>query len=225
MAQGPDAGQPRLKVEYVATGELVPYEGNAKEHPDWQVREICESIKSFGFGDPVGAWHDRQGRAVIVEGHGRLLAAKQLDMGTVPVIWLDHLDDEGRRAYGLVHNQLTMDTPWDQEALDTELESLNDIDMSDFGFDGTSTGDDVSATEDDGGKTATLAERFGIPPFSVIDARKGAWAERKRAWIGLGIRSELGRGAAPGGAPMPLNRAGGGRRLTYNIDAKASAYR
>ncbi|HWP25854.1 MAG TPA: hypothetical protein VNL39_05885, partial [Xanthobacteraceae bacterium] len=50
-------------------------------------------------------------------------------------------------------------------------------------------------------------ERFGIPPFSVLDARKGWWQERKRAWIDLGIRSELGRGAAPGGSPRPLDRA------------------
>jgi hypothetical protein len=51
-----------------------------------------------------------------------------------------------------------------------------------------------------------LAARFGIPPFSVLDARKGWWQDRKRAWIDLGIRSELGRGAAPGGSPRPLDR-------------------
>jgi hypothetical protein len=52
-----------------------------------------------------------------------------------------------------------------------------------------------------------LADRFGIPPFSVLDARKGWWQDRKRAWIDLGIRSELGRGAAPGGSPRPQDRA------------------
>lgn len=128
------AGQPKLRVEMVPTDELVPYAGNAKEHPESQIGEICESIKQFGFSDPVGAWHDAEGHAVIVEGHGRVLAARELGMETVPVVWLDHLDDEGRRAYGLVHNQLTMGTGWDDEALQAELEALGDVDMDSMGF-------------------------------------------------------------------------------------------
>ena len=63
---GPQAGQPRLRVDWVPTAELVPYAGNAKEHPEEQVSEIAESIKEFGFSDPVGAWHDQDGNAVIV---------------------------------------------------------------------------------------------------------------------------------------------------------------
>ncbi len=58
----------------------------------------------------------------------------------------------------------------------------------------------------------TLAERFGIPPFSVFNAREGWWQDRKRAWIDLGIRSELGRGAPIGGAPLPMDRAKADRR-------------
>lgn len=132
---GRQAGQPDLKVEYVETSQLTPYAGNAKEHPEWQVSEIAESIKQFGFSDPVGAWHDPEtGEAEIVEGHGRLLAARELGMGTVPVVWLDHLDDEGRRAYGLAHNQLTMNTGWDDDALQAELDSLPDLDMRALGF-------------------------------------------------------------------------------------------
>lgn len=127
------AGQPSLRVEYVPTDELVPYTGNAKQHPEWQVGQIANSIERFGFDDPVGAWHDQDGRAVIVEGHGRVLAAQRIGLQTVPVVWLDHMDDEGRRAYGLVHNKLTMDTPWDDDALAAEVETLRGIDMSDFG--------------------------------------------------------------------------------------------
>lgn len=136
MAQGPDAGQPRLKVEYVATGELVPYEGNAKEHPDWHVDEIAESIKELGFDAPVVAWHDADGRAVVVAGHGRLRAAEQLGMARVPVVFVDHLDDAGRRALTLADNQLAMVTGWDEDKLQAELDALADeYDMSKFGFD------------------------------------------------------------------------------------------
>ena len=132
--EGPQAGQPRLRVEWVPTAGLVPYAGNAKIHTDEQVSEIAESIKEFGFSDPVGAWHDQDGRPVIVEGHGRVMAARELGMETVPVVWLDHLDDEGRRAYGLVHNQLTMGTGWDDERLRAELDALADIDLDALGL-------------------------------------------------------------------------------------------
>lgn len=129
------AGQPELRVYEVPTGELVPYAGNAKEHPDWQVGQIVASIERFGFSDPVGVWHDPEGRPVIVEGHGRVMAAKELGMESVPCVALDHLDDEGRRAYALAHNQLTMNSGWDDLALSDELADLADMDMGDFGFD------------------------------------------------------------------------------------------
>lgn len=139
------AGQPELRVYEVPTGELVPYAGNAKEHPDWQVGQIVASIERFGFLDPVGVWHDPDGRPVIVEGHGRVMAAKELGMESVPCVALDHLDDEGRRAYALAHNQLTMNSGWDDLALSDELADLADMDMGDFGFD---VGGDVADAAD-----------------------------------------------------------------------------
>ena len=127
--------QPKLTVKMVPTDELVPYAGNAKEHPDWQVGQIAASIKQFGFDDPVGIWHNPQGQPVIVEGHGRVLAAKELGITEVPTIALDHLDDEGRRAYTLAHNKLTTNTGYDADVLAAELDAISGIDMSDFGFD------------------------------------------------------------------------------------------
>ena len=118
-----------LKIEYIKISELKPYSGNAKEHPDWQIEQIRKSIEEFGFQDPIGIWKDE-----IVEGHGRLLAAKELGMETVPVIRLDQLTDEQRRAYAIVHNKLTMNTDFDWEKLEAELEALDGIDMSQYGF-------------------------------------------------------------------------------------------
>lgn len=117
------------------TSDLVPYVGNAKEHPEWQVEQIANSIDQFGFNDPVGVWHDEDGNTIIVEGHGRVLAAKRLGIRQIPVVTLDHLDDEGRRAYTLAHNKLTTNTGYDMEMLAKELEGICDIDMSDLGFD------------------------------------------------------------------------------------------
>ena len=117
-----------LKVEYVNIGTIKPYKRNAKTHPKEQIEQIKKSIKEFGNCDPIGVWHDE-----IVEGHGRYLALKELGETTIPIIRLDSLTDEQRRAYGLVHNQLTMNSPWDLPALDLELADL-DFDMGEFGF-------------------------------------------------------------------------------------------
>lgn len=117
-----------LQIEYVPVEQLKPYENNARKHADEDVNAIVESIKEFGFDDPIGIWHD-----TIVEGHGRLIAAKKLGMETVPVIRLDHLTDEQRRAYALAHNRTAELSAWDFEMRDIEIEGI-EIDMARFGF-------------------------------------------------------------------------------------------
>ena len=121
-----------LKIEYVSKDQLKPYAKNAKLHTDDQVEQIKRSIEEFGFNDPIAVWHEDE----IIEGHGRLLAVMEMpEIETVPIIRLDDLTDEQRRAYMLVHNKLTMNTDFDFELLDSELGSIIDIDMSEFGFD------------------------------------------------------------------------------------------
>ena len=121
-----------LKIEYLPVGSLKPYEKNARKHEDADVQTIVASIKEFGFDDPIGVWGEDN---LIVEGHGRLMAAKKLGMETVPVIHLDHLTDEQRRAYALAHNKTAEMSEWDFDILGDELDDIFDIDMSDFGFD------------------------------------------------------------------------------------------
>ena len=121
-----------LKIEYMPVGALRPYERNARKHRKEDVQGIVNSIQQFGFDDPIGIWGPDN---LIVEGHGRLLAAKQLGMETVPCIRLDHLNDEQRRAYALAHNKTAENSEWDFDILPEELESIVDIDMSQFGFD------------------------------------------------------------------------------------------
>lgn len=123
-------GDIHLAVEYVPIDSIKPYERNAKLHPPEQIAQIKRSIEVFGFRDPIGVWHDE-----IVEGHGRHIAAKELGFTEVPVIRLDTMTDEERRAYALAHNKLTMNSDFDFGVLDTELDGIIDIDMSEFGFD------------------------------------------------------------------------------------------
>lgn len=120
-----------MQVLYLPVSAITPYDGNAKEHPDYQIEQIAESIQQFGFQDPVAVWGEEN---LLVEGHGRLLAAQKLGLDTVPAIRLDGLTDEQRRAYALVHNQLTMNSDFDIEQLRVELESIECIDMQAFDF-------------------------------------------------------------------------------------------
>ena len=120
-----------LKIEYIPVKDIVPYKNNVKLHPDEQIGQIKRSIEEFGFNDPIATWH-----GTVVEGHGRLIAAQELGMETVPVIRLDGLSDEQRRAYTLIHNKLTMNSGFDFDLLDLELGDITDIDMGEFGFDG-----------------------------------------------------------------------------------------
>lgn len=119
-----------LKIEYLPIDKLKPYERNAKEHPQEQIDQIIESIRQFGMNDPIAIYGDEH---LIVEGHGRLLALQQMGATEAPTIRLDHMTDEQRRAYTLVHNKLTMNSGFAMDILNAELEDL-DIDMGDFGF-------------------------------------------------------------------------------------------
>lgn len=120
----------KLKIEYVDINSIKPYKNNAKEHPQEQIEQIKNSIKQFNMIDPIGIWKDE-----IVEGHGRLIACKELGYTEVPIIRLDHLSDEERKAYTLAHNKLTMNSEFDLDILNNELDNILNIDMSDFGFD------------------------------------------------------------------------------------------
>ena len=120
----------KLLIEYVDIDSIKPYENNAKEHPKEQIEQIKKSIEQFGMDDPIGIWKDE-----IVEGHGRLIACKELGHKEVPIIRLDHLTDEERKAYTLAHNKLTMNSDFDLDILNDELTNFETIDMSDFGFD------------------------------------------------------------------------------------------
>ena len=121
-----------LKIEYLTLDKLKPYEKNARKHQKADLSTIKASITEFGMSDPIGVWGKDN---IIVEGHGRYLACKELGIEQVPVIHLDHLTDEQRRAYTLAHNKTAEMSEWDFDLLGDELADIFDIDMSDFGFD------------------------------------------------------------------------------------------
>lgn len=128
-----------MQIVVIPIDNLTPYEKNAKIHTPEQIKQIKTSIKKFGMNDPIGIWGDRN---IIIEGHGRWLALKELGYTEVDCIRLDHLTDKERKAYGLAHNKLTMNTDFDFNLLSEELNALDDFNMSEFGFDDFVTDDD-----------------------------------------------------------------------------------
>ena len=127
---------PELEIVRLPVGALKPYEGNAKLHTSEQIDAVEASIREFGFGNPCIVWHDEAGEPVIVAGHARVTAAKNLGFTEVPCIIRDDLSDAERRAYVLADNQTTMMTGWDPDQLAYELDTLADsFDMGEFGFD------------------------------------------------------------------------------------------
>lgn len=125
-----------MEIIKLKIADLTPYENNAKEHPKKQIEEIKNSIKQFGFCDPVGIWGEKN---IIVEGHGRVLALQEMGETEVECIRLDHLTDDERKAYTLAHNKTTLSSDFDFEKLEAELKQLSaanlDFSMADFGFD------------------------------------------------------------------------------------------
>ena len=181
-----------LKIEYLPIDKLKPYKGNAKKHPSWQIEQIANSISEFGMCDPVGIWgSDNE----VVEGHGRLLALQLLGYDEVPVIRLDFLTDEQRRAYCLAHNKLTMDTDFDLKLLTAELENIADIDMGDFGFDtdGLSAVWEMEHEQNKDDETfadanilnTAKAQYDGVPPFDIPPILPVTEVPDVTEWIGF----------------------------------------
>ena len=121
-----------MRIEKVNINDITMYENNAKEHPEWQIEQIKKSIQEFGFNDPIAI--DEKG--IIIEGHGRFLALKDLGYTEIEVIRLNHLTEEQKVAYSIAHNKLTMNTEFDLETLKYEINKLQneEFDLSLLGF-------------------------------------------------------------------------------------------
>src|SRR5258708_30173035 len=112
--------------------KLIPFTRNPRTHSEAHVAQIAASISEFGFNNPILV----DTKAGIIAGHGRLLAARKLGLAEVPVVILDHLTEQQKRAYILADNQLALNAGWDDTLLAAELASLQQeaFDVSLIGF-------------------------------------------------------------------------------------------
>lgn len=157
------------KYSQIALTALAPYPKNARTHSDAQIAKIAKSIQEFGFINPVLI--DKKN--MIIAGHGRVLAAKQLGMDKVPCLRIEGLTDEQIRAYILADNRLAEDAGWDEEILKTELQELKDngfdISLTGFGIDDIAF-DDIDFSDQDGG-IDDLEEKAQEDPIAISGAR------------------------------------------------------
>lgn len=182
-----------MDIEWRSVSDLRPYPQNAKKHDERQIRNVATSIERFGWRQPLVI--DKND--VVVIGHCRLLAAKELGLDKVPVTVADDLTEEEIRELRIVDNK-TNESPWDFELLQEDAKQLT---FEGFDFDSLQTWDELqesaeiekSEAENDD-KSGNLAREYLVPPFSVIYANKPDWLARKRAWVKKGLRSEIGRG-------------------------------
>lgn len=162
-----------MEIKQLKTTEIKPYGKNAKKHPQEQVLQIADSITEFGFNQPIVIDEHN----VVIVGHGRLEAAKRLGMEEVPTLTVN-ISDEQAKAYRLADNKLN-ESPWDIDLVVSELQelSLPMINLTGFG------GLDLSPDPYADGEKGSLAEKFGVPPFSVLDTKQGYWVDRRREWL------------------------------------------
>lgn len=172
---------PTWKIE-----SLIPYDNNPRTHSEEQINQLVASMVEFGFTNPILV--DRDTREIIA-GHGRLMAARKLGLREVPVIALSHLNEAKRRKLIIADNQLALNAGWDMELLATEISALNEMgeDLDVLGFDSDFL-DDILKTDleetpqNHDQEISSLVERFGVPPFSILEVRKGYWQKRKKLW-------------------------------------------
>ena len=114
-----------MEIIYKKINELKPYENNSRTHDESQIKQICESIKEYGWTNPVLI--DEKG--MIIAGHGRVLGAQKLGIKEVPCIVLSGLTEAQKKAYVIADNKMALNAGWNEELLKTELENLKELDF------------------------------------------------------------------------------------------------
>lgn len=121
-----------LKIEYLPVGKLLRYAKNSRTHSDEQVEQLVNSIREFGFTNPVLIDEKNE----LIAGHGRLAAAEILEMDNVPAIRLSNLSEKQKKAYRIADNKLALNAGWDMQLLAEEVKELmdDDFDIDLLGF-------------------------------------------------------------------------------------------
>lgn len=189
-------------IEQTRIDKLVPYENNPRTHSAVQIERLVNSLKEFGFTNPILIDDDCN----VIAGHGRLEAAKIVGLKTVPTITLSHLTEEQRRAYVIADNQLALNSGWDDDLLQAELKALGeagfDLTLLGWGENLPTFGDDIDLSAlddfDDDDPTTELADgvmkaiQIEFRPEDYDEAKALVDAARKRGdYVGMKLIEAL----------------------------------
>lgn len=188
-------GNPALKGFLVPVASLHEDPANARRHGERNTRAILASYAEFGQQKPIVA--TKAGK--VIAGNGQLAVVRGMGWSHVAVVTFDSEDEARAMAFAIADNRTSELAEWDPAVLAAQLEKLKELDFDVdalLAFDDSETAALLGAASEEDREAArlSLAERFLVPPFSVLDARQGYWRERKSAWLALGIKSEVGRG-------------------------------
>jgi len=114
-----------LEVVYQETAEIIPYVNNPREHSEEQITHLASSIREFGFTNPILIDENN----TVIAGHGRLMAAKRVNLDQVPTIRLEGLTEAQRKAYVIADNQMGLTSTWDDDLLKVTLQELSEMDF------------------------------------------------------------------------------------------------
>ena len=201
----PAKNEAQRDFAWLPLAAVKPWRRNPRKN-DRAIGPVAASMRRFGFVAPIVIW---PGGDRMVAGHTRIKAMESIlredaafvprgapGPGMVPVRFQEFANDAEADAYALADNKLAQIAEWDDEALaDVQRDiAAHDADLLKIaGW----TDDELAKLRDElepAVPSGSLSDKFGVPPFTVLNAREGWWQDRKRAWLALGIRSELGRG-------------------------------
>ncbi len=181
-----------LEAAWVPITKLKPNPSNTRLHDERSLEGLQASLRQFGQVWPILA--DKSG--MVIAHHGILEALKREGFEEAKVVYAEGMSKAQQRAFVVADNRLAEISAWDEEGLRAELQALADL-----GFDMDSVGYELAELEaalteevERTNALGSLAESFGVPPFTILNCKGGDWQKRKSAWIALGIKSEEGRG-------------------------------
>lgn len=173
------------KMQEVSIDDLVPYERNAKTHDAAQIEKLKASMQEFGFISPILIDEQKN----IIAGHGRVMAARELGLKTVPAVYVEGLTEAQRKAYIIADNRLTELGGWDNDLLEEELRQLTEegFNVELTGFDIPEESDSVNAGDAD----AELNPTATLPESRIIVASVSAFGTNSEKIILLKLSQEL----------------------------------
>ena len=213
------------ELRRVSASELRPNPKNWRTHPQAQADALKGVLAEIGIADAVLARELDDGSLMLLDGH---LRVETMGDQILPVLVLDVNEAEGDKVLATLDPLAAM-AESDAAKLDAILREVDTGSpelqqmLSDLAEE-TGLYQAGEETEGQNAEPARLADRFGVPPFSVLNAREGWWQDRKRGWISLGIESETGRDAAVGGSKMVAGYDGGERKTGLVTESDTSIF-